>query len=547
MAEAGWEVTFLSAPIDGDELALPRIRASRSTQFGARPSHVMSKVNYALYAAAAARLALRLRPDVVYASDPLGAGPGLLAARLAGATLVYHEHDSPSPGMLHPVLARSRAAAARAARLIVFPNEERARVAQNELRFSDDKLHIVWNVPRRAELVSSAATAEPPLIVYYHGSITPERLPETVALAVRRMAGRVRLRIAGYEAPSARGYVRHLVGSDSGAAADAIRSNISAWCRARICWRRPRARMSACRSCLSTQATSTCSHMTGASNKPFDYMAAGLALLVSRPSRLDADVRRAWLRAGSRSDKRRFPFRGAGMVRESSGTSAEQWPHAPGPRSKWTGIMIRSSRQFSRHCPMLDRQRAFHLARLFVRAVPDMPGKLRFARFALRPFRKLQSVRMPDRFGNTLCCPSVEEPIAVAIFANGVYEPDTVAGILGRIPKDGVYLDVGANIGAIALPVARQRPDVQRHLHRGRSGHGHDLATQRGEQRAPNITVAECLAGPCSEEAVRFYTAPLGNFGMGSIGPQFDRPPVVLRQVALDELLDDMGIGTSML
>ena len=209
--------------------------------------------------AAAARLALRLRPDVVYASDPLGAGPGLLAARLAGATLVYHEHDSPSPGMLHPVLARSRAAAARSARLIVFPNEERARVAQSELRFSDDRLHIVWNVPRRAELVSSAATAEPPLIVYYHGSITPERLPETVALAVRRMAGRVRLRIAGYEAPSARGYVRHLVGSDTGAQR-ILRSNISAWCLARGSAGGGRARP--CRAgahASPTQTISTCS------------------------------------------------------------------------------------------------------------------------------------------------------------------------------------------------------------------------------------------------------------------------------------------------
>src|SRR5262249_45219376 len=146
--------------------------------------------------------------------------PGLLAARLAGATLVYHEHDSPSPGVLHPVVAHSRAAAARAARLIVFPNEERAHFAQNELRFSDKRLRIVWNVPRRAELASSAAPKEPPLIVYYHGSITPERLPETMVLAVRRLAGRVRLRIAGYEAPSARGYVRHLVGSETGAATD---------------------------------------------------------------------------------------------------------------------------------------------------------------------------------------------------------------------------------------------------------------------------------------------------------------------------------------
>src|SRR5262249_48142381 len=228
-----------------------------------------------------ARLAVRLRPDIVYASDLLGAGPGLLAARLAGARLIYHEHDSPQPGMLHPILGRLRAAAIRSARLIVFPNDERARVAQSELRFCDDRLHIVWNVPRRAELASAAAPAESPLVVYYHGSITPERLPETVAVAVRRMADRVRLRIAGYEPLGVRGYVRHLVGSDAGAAEDNPIEYIG---------------MVPSRTDLFTQAARAhvglalmprqsndlnMRHMTGASNKPFDYMAAGLALLVS--------------------------------------------------------------------------------------------------------------------------------------------------------------------------------------------------------------------------------------------------------------------------
>jgi hypothetical protein len=113
---------------------------------------------------------------------------------------------------------------------------------------------------------------------------------------------------------------------------------------------------------------------------------------------------------------------------------------------------------------MLDRQQAFHLARLLCQAIPNMPGKLQIARFALRPFRKMESACMPDRFGNTLCCPSLEEPIAVAIFANGIYEPDTVAGILSRIPRNGVFVDVGANIGAIALPIARQRRRAC-HLH----------------------------------------------------------------------------------
>ena len=149
---------------------------------------------------------------------------------------------------------------------------------------------------------------------------------------------------------------------------------------------------------------------------------------------------------------------------------------------------------------------------------------------------------MPDRFGNTLCCPSLEEPMAVAIFANGVYEPDTVAGILNRIPKNGVYVDVGANIGAIALPVARQRSDVRVICVEADPGMATVLRSNVAENALRNITVAECLAGSCSKEAVRFYTAPPDRFGMGSVGPQFDRPPILLRQVALDELLDDLGI-----
>jgi glycosyltransferase involved in cell wall biosynthesis len=280
MAEAGWEVTLLSAPIVSDALVLAPHPRMKIHAIRTRPSHVMNSISYALYTVAAARLALRIRPNIVYASDPIGAGPGLFAARLAGARLVYHEHDSPSPGKLHPVLARSRAAAARAARLVVFPNEHRARFAQSELQFADNRLRIVWNVPRRAELASSAALADPPLIVYYHGSITPERLPETVALAVRRMAGRARLRIAGYEAPEAQGYVRHLIGSDTGTATDNPVEYIGMVPRANLLMEASRAHVGLALMPFHSNDLNM-RYMTSASNKPFDYMAAGLALLVS--------------------------------------------------------------------------------------------------------------------------------------------------------------------------------------------------------------------------------------------------------------------------
>ena len=118
------------------------------------------------------------------------------------------------------------------------------------------------------------------MIVYYHGSITPKRLPETVALAVRRMAGRARLRIAGYEAPSARGYVRSLIGSDTGAAAHAPIEYIGMVPRAGLLKEAARAHVGLSLMPVNSSDLNM-SHMTGASNKPFDYMAAGLALLVS--------------------------------------------------------------------------------------------------------------------------------------------------------------------------------------------------------------------------------------------------------------------------
>jgi glycosyltransferase involved in cell wall biosynthesis len=241
----------------------------------------MSRKFYARYTAAAAMLSLSLRPDVVYASDALGAGPGLLAARLAHARLVYHEHDSPVPGALRSWLARWRAAAAREAQLVVFPNEARARIAQAELGFPDERLRIVWNLPRRAELPRRAATGEEPPVLYYHGSITPDRLPDTVLEAVRRLRKHLILRIAGYEAPGARGYIAQLVKcgvTPEGRSFVEYTGQVA---------HRSDLLVEAARAHIGLGLISRNSedinmrHLTGASNKVFDYMAAGLPLLVS--------------------------------------------------------------------------------------------------------------------------------------------------------------------------------------------------------------------------------------------------------------------------
>lgn len=278
LADAGWEVTILAAPSADSALKVPPHPAIAVRQIPERPSFVVRKGDYLRYALAAARLAVSLRPDLVYASDALSAWPAVIAARLAKSVLLYHEHDSP-PDTIRPWLARWRAIAARQAQLVVFPNEARANLAQERTGFSKSHLHVVWNLPRRAEL--PVISPQPgPLRVYFHGSITPDRMPRSLVEAVLGFGGAVQLQIAGYEAALAKGYLAALLNLADCPSARGVVSYIGQISRGNLLDVAASNHVGLAFMPLSV-AEVNMHHMTGASNKAFDYMAAGLALLVS--------------------------------------------------------------------------------------------------------------------------------------------------------------------------------------------------------------------------------------------------------------------------
>jgi glycosyltransferase involved in cell wall biosynthesis len=281
MAECGWRVTVLTAPIAGNSLAFakhPRIDVCAIPE---RSTHVMSKFNYLRYIGRAVWLARSIRPDVVYASDQLGGAAGLVVAKAVGARLIYHEHDSPGPGAAVSGLRRMRTAAARNADIVIFPNEERAQLALTEIGFTSDRLHVIWNMPRKSELPPMINTPDDPMIVYYHGSISPARLPQAAIEAIRRFSASVRLYIAGYEAPGSPGYL------------DSLRRQMTAGngqplmlflgllpLHSQLLAAAAQAHVGLALMPPSNDDINM-RYMTGASNKIFDYMAAGLATLVS--------------------------------------------------------------------------------------------------------------------------------------------------------------------------------------------------------------------------------------------------------------------------
>jgi glycosyltransferase involved in cell wall biosynthesis len=249
-------------------------------QIPPRPSYIVGKHDYVRYCGRAVRLALGLRPRVVYASDPLAALPGILAAKAAGGRLVYHEHDSPNrEGNLHPGVRWARRRALAKASVIVFPNGERARLDAAETGFDTKKLHVVWNTPRLDELPELPRERPGPFVVYYHGSINPDRVPETILEAVASFNGTVRVDMAGYEAPFAKGYVRYLLSRGNRPYQEIIRYLGE---QQHVDLLRSAAKCHVGLALMPIESGDVnMVHMVGASNKAFDYMAAGLALIVS--------------------------------------------------------------------------------------------------------------------------------------------------------------------------------------------------------------------------------------------------------------------------
>ncbi len=285
LADQGFEVLLLGTDILGDSIV---IKPHAGIEVELRPSRKggwQQKLHYASFTSWAVRRAMRWRPDWIYASDPLSCPIALALRRTTGARVIYHEHDSPADRevnsgswfMRRVLSARTRLA--RVADACVLPNEDRARHFSQVTGRRD--VLTVWNCPMRSDVAASKASASDGLRVLYHGSIVQTRLPISVIEAIASLPASVSLTIAGYETAGHAGHVAALQAAASAAGAgDRVRYVGTVPAREDL--------MKQCAGCdvglalmpLVTEDFNE-SAMVGASNKVFDYMAGGLAVLVS--------------------------------------------------------------------------------------------------------------------------------------------------------------------------------------------------------------------------------------------------------------------------
>ncbi|MDD5449326.1 MAG: glycosyltransferase [Candidatus Omnitrophica bacterium] len=244
----------------------------------------LQKIHYFLFCLWVFTKTLIYRPKWIYASDPLSSPIALLLTYIPGLKIIYHEHDSPGKNsdtsLFLRCILKGRVKLSRRADLCILPNEKRAQNFRIETRTLKQIL-VVKNFPLKKEVKISRRENKKGLCVVYHGSIGPSRLPLAVVSVLTKLPAEVSLRVIGYETVGYKNYIKKL--KETASSFDVVerfefigklstRQEVLRYCRdcdIGIAF------MPKISGDINEQA------MVYASNKPFDYLASGMALLVS--------------------------------------------------------------------------------------------------------------------------------------------------------------------------------------------------------------------------------------------------------------------------
>jgi FkbM family methyltransferase len=170
------------------------------------------------------------------------------------------------------------------------------------------------------------------------------------------------------------------------------------------------------------------------------------------------------------------------------------------------------------------------------RSLPLFRGKQRLARYLFsHKISKWTNLTISGKFGCVYTVPNLQENIGFEIFINGIYEAETINFIASKIKAGGVFLDMGANIGAISVPVAKLRKDILITSLEAAPWIYEYLKTNVSSNESSNITLINKAISDESGKKVNFFS-PKDKFGKGSLAPVFTEDSVEVETISLDEL-----------
>jgi FkbM family methyltransferase len=176
-----------------------------------------------------------------------------------------------------------------------------------------------------------------------------------------------------------------------------------------------------------------------------------------------------------------------------------------------------------------------------LRSLPSFKGKQTIAHLLLRNKIKLgKDLTILGKLGCVYNIPNVQENVGFEIMINGIYEAETINFVCNRIQKNGVFLDVGANIGAISIPICKQRNDIDVICLEAAPWIFEYLNRNMVVNQLAKVSLINKAISDKDGNQVDFFS-PRDKFGKGSLAPVFTDKSVKVGTITLDVLANLVG------
>ena len=164
----------------------------------------------------------------------------------------------------------------------ILPNQQRLEHFVRQTA-TESQTFCVWNCPTQEEIApprGSSVVNDSELKLLYHGSINSARLPLTILEAMASLGDRVKLGIIGYETIGSNNHIKQIQAKAKELGIIEQLEFLGAMPRQEVLKRSQKYDLGLAFMPQSSNDINM-QYMLGASNKAFDYLTCGLALLVS--------------------------------------------------------------------------------------------------------------------------------------------------------------------------------------------------------------------------------------------------------------------------
>ncbi|MDB5280372.1 MAG: Methyltransferase FkbM [Ferruginibacter sp.] len=169
----------------------------------------------------------------------------------------------------------------------------------------------------------------------------------------------------------------------------------------------------------------------------------------------------------------------------------------------------------------------------FYRQLPAFKGKLSLGRIL---FKKLINQDTPIQLKAhqqiKYNIPNTIESLGVELLFNGIYEKDMVAFLQNHLKPGDIYFDIGANIGALGMPVIKKKKNVKYFGFEASPTTFEYLKLNFQQNNFHHYELHNNLVYECDNFSTKFYET--DKYGEGSLAPTFTDHYVFVNSVTLD-------------